>query len=167
MTSRSTRLEMFTALTGSCRNCRIGSLHLVLFCICACCTFSLYVYHPFRRKMSRVRIFIFCYHALPRLSSSQTYDSAYESDTEGDFEDLEAQNLETSKTTDAMEVDHDTNAEDEDDWGGVSDSKFQPVVAKATRRSHLPPSREELRTILDASTLFRDSAFKLKVVFSI
>lgn len=64
-----------------------------------------------------------------------------------------------------MEVDNETNAEDEEDWGGVSDPKSQPVEVQAMRRSHLPPSREELRTILDATTLFRDSAFKLKVGF--
>jgi U3 small nucleolar RNA-associated protein 22 len=77
----------------------------------------------------------------------------------GDFEDLEAGN----NSEGAMDVDQ-TPAEG-DEWGGVESEPGKVVAGHANggHASRVPPSGEELRTIRDATDLYRSGSFKLQV----
>jgi U3 small nucleolar RNA-associated protein 22 len=79
----------------------------------------------------------------------------------GDFEDLEAGN----NSEGAMDVDQ-TPAEG-DEWGGVESEPAKVAAAHANggNASRVPPSGEELRTIRDATDLYRSGSFKLQVRF--
>jgi U3 small nucleolar RNA-associated protein 22 len=76
-----------------------------------------------------------------------------------DFEDLEAGN----NSEGAMDVDQ-TPAEG-DEWGGVDSEPGKVAAAHANggHTSRVPPSGEELRTIRDATDLYRSGSFKLQV----
>ena len=48
----------------------------------------------------------------------------------------------------------------QDEWGGIQDGKSS---GNAPDKSKKPPTGEEIRTIMDATELFRSNAFKLQV----
>jgi hypothetical protein len=81
--------------------------------------------------------------------------------TTHDFEDWEAENEESGP----MDVEHHSVASDEDAWGGVDDvpSSHAPNASTSVQPTRAPPTRDEIRTIREATDLFRSSTFKLQV----
>jgi hypothetical protein len=77
------------------------------------------------------------------------------SDQDG-FEDLE---------NESMAVDNDQTQQEDEQWSGIAPSgepaAEQPAGQKGLPRA--PPSRDELRAIHNATSLFRNSTFKLQV----
>jgi hypothetical protein len=88
---------------------------------------------------------------------------------DGALDDIMA-DLAAEDPADLEEGDNDAGGEeDEEEWGGMdADAKDQSAAQghQPGTKPKKPPTGEELRTIKDATDLFRSSSFKLQVRLS-
>lgn len=66
------------------------------------------------------------------------------------------------ESTDSDDIHSDNDDEAGDEWQGIAEPTSSVLPHPGTKPSK-PPTGEELRTIKDASSLFRSNSFKLQV----